>query len=915
MADLPCVAVVGLGYVGLALATAFGKVTRTIGFDTNPERIEALREGNDENNEVAEAALRSPFLTFTANPADLRRASFIIIAVPTPVDTHKQPDLKHLVEASQLVGQNLSPGAIVVYESTVYPGVTEEVCLPILEQESGLCAGRDFKIGYSPERINPGDSEHTLTKIVKVVAAQDEETLEKVAHVYGSIVQAGVYRAPDIKTAEAAKVIENIQRDLNIALMNELALIFHRLGLDTREVLSAARTKWNFLPFEPGLVGGHCLAPEEFIFIRNGSGLKAIQVGTFFEELERQGKAREIFRRNGTVILKPQGIEILSFDPETGKSCFKPVQLLSQRKYNGPVIQIQTTDGRSLSVTGGHPMPVWDGAKIRIRKAEELKPGDRLIVPLTVPEENPPAVFDLISALPASDLSRFRVKPRNGHLKSYSKELRNHLKELELVPKRVFASNTLPLKTYLQLEKRGVMPIPRHELWLTTGRGPSYGQCPAILVLTEELARLIGYYLSEGCITRDSSMRVRFAFHIDEKELIADLTGILDHLGLKYSSRRDRKWKTFHIKVSSRPFALFLKDLLQCGSRSEEMSIPDILLTTPVRIRQSLLAGLLRGDGDVHHQFVKREYTKRGTRYRHQFNNCTVGFFSSSPKLFQQTILLLQGLGFVPSFKKDKPLLRLYGPKQLSLLAPFFTDVKRARIENYLSKLRKRISPRSFEIVNGSAVIPIKMISSLEKSQEVYSLEVEDTHLFITSYGLLTHNCIPVDPYYLTYKAEETGYHPEVILAGRRINDQMGLYVAQQTVKLLIRSGKAVRNADVLVLGVTFKENVRDVRNSRVLDLVQELATYGTRVTVHDPLAGAEKIRALGLQPAPDPFGGKTRYDAVILAVPHQTFRGKDPAAYLALLNNEGGPGVLVDVRGVLPKESITASGAVYWSL
>lgn len=427
-----CIAVVGLGYVGLALAAAFGKSTKTIGFDIDLERVEALSHGRDVNDELCESDLRTPYLTLTADPADLRKASFVIVAVPTPVDTHKRPDFKHLVEASRLVGQNLVPGTIVVYESTVYPGVTEEICLPVLEEASGLSGGRDFRIGYSPERVNPGDAEHTLTNITKVVAAQDEETLDRIAQVYGLIIKAGVYRAPDIRTAEAAKVIENVQRDLNIALMNELAIIFHRLGLDTQQVLAAARTKWNFLPFEPGLVGGHC---------------------------------------------------------------------------------------------------------------------------------------------------------------------------------------------------------------------------------------------------------------------------------------------------------------------------------------------------------------------------------------------------------------------------------------------------------------------------------------------------IPVDPYYLTHKAEETGYHPEVILAGRRINDQMGLYVAQQTVKLLIKSGKAVLNAQALVLGVTFKENVCDLRNSRVVDLVRELANYGVRVGVFDPLVSPQRIHDLGLEPVPDPFTTESRYDAVVLAVPHRYFREKEPAAYLKLLDNQTGPGIIIDVRRVLPAAAITGAGAVYWGL
>ena len=258
------VAIVGLGYVGLPLATAFGKVIPTIGFDINEHRVRELRKGADRNGEVGKADLREKLLELTSDPSALRRAAFIIVAVPTPVDKAKRPDLSCLVDASRLVGQNLTRGATVVYESTVYPGCTEEICVPVLEQESGLKAGRDFKVGYSPERINPGDTEHTLDKVTKIVSGQDEETTERLAAVYGLVVKAGVYKAPTIRTAEAAKVIENVQRDLNIALMNELAVLFHRMGLDTGEVLKAARSKWNFLRYEPGLVGGHCIPVDPY---------------------------------------------------------------------------------------------------------------------------------------------------------------------------------------------------------------------------------------------------------------------------------------------------------------------------------------------------------------------------------------------------------------------------------------------------------------------------------------------------------------------------------------------------------------------------------------------------------------------------------------------------------------------------
>ncbi|MBI3378876.1 MAG: nucleotide sugar dehydrogenase [Nitrospirae bacterium] len=259
------IAIVGLGYVGTPLAVEFGKVVgKVIGFDIKKQRTEELSNSNDITGEITAEDLKNSRIDFTSDPKRLREASVIIIAVPTPIDKYKIPDLKPLESASRIVGENIQRGSVVVYESTVYPGVTEDICVPIIEQYSGMKCGKDFRIGYSPERINPGDKDHNLTNIIKVVAGGDKETTELLAKIYGLVVKAGIHKAPDIRTAEAAKVIENIQRDLNIALINELAIIFHKLGLDTRAVLDAASTKWNFLRFEPGLVGGHCIGVDPY---------------------------------------------------------------------------------------------------------------------------------------------------------------------------------------------------------------------------------------------------------------------------------------------------------------------------------------------------------------------------------------------------------------------------------------------------------------------------------------------------------------------------------------------------------------------------------------------------------------------------------------------------------------------------
>jgi UDP-N-acetyl-D-galactosamine dehydrogenase len=305
------VVVVGLGYVGLPLAVAFAQSgMRVIGFDTNAEKIALYRKGQDPTGEVGASRLREVSIEFTADEARIGEGRHVIVAVPTPIGDNKSPDLDPVESASRIVGKNMGRGTTVIFESTVYPGVTQEVCLPILEAESGLKGGVDFKIGYSPERVNPGDKEHTVNTIVKVVSGMDAQTLDDVAALYGRIVRAGVHRAPTIRVAEAAKVIENAQRDINIAFMNELAVIFDRLGIDTRDVLAAAGTKWNFLKFWPGLVGGQCIGVDPYYLTykseRNGYVSRLILAGRELNEYMSSfvvQKAVKMMIRNGIRVM------------------------------------------------------------------------------------------------------------------------------------------------------------------------------------------------------------------------------------------------------------------------------------------------------------------------------------------------------------------------------------------------------------------------------------------------------------------------------------------------------------------------------------------------------------------------------------------------------------------------------------
>ena len=296
------IAIIGLGYVGLPVAAAFARAgTPVVGFDIDQARILELKAGQDRTREVEASDLRLPSLSFTSDAAALKAADFFIVTVPTPIDASRRPDLGAMFAASRTVGSVLKKGDIVVYESTVYPGAIEEECAPVLAQMSGLAAGTDFSVGYSPERINPGDKQHRFDSITKVVSAQNAETLDVLAEVYGSVVKAGIYRAPSIKVAEAAKVIENTQRDLNIAFMNELSLIFQALDIDTGDVLEAARTKWNFLPFQPGLVGGHCIGVDPYYLTfraeKAGYHPEVILAGRRINDGMGQHVARECVRR------------------------------------------------------------------------------------------------------------------------------------------------------------------------------------------------------------------------------------------------------------------------------------------------------------------------------------------------------------------------------------------------------------------------------------------------------------------------------------------------------------------------------------------------------------------------------------------------------------------------------------------
>ena len=841
------VCVIGLGYVGLPLAVGFAKRGyQVIGLDVDARKVAAIGHGESYIRDVASEdvsyLVESGYLSATTDYEVLREVDIVLICVPTPFDEMKAPDLSFVVAAAEGISPRLRTGQLIILQSTTYPGTTEEVVLPILER-SGLKAGRDFHLAFSPERINPGDRVHTVENTPKVVGGLTPRCAE-LARLFLAQLTPQVHVVSSPRAAEMTKLLENIYRCVNIALVNELALLCERMGIDIWEVIEAASTKpFGFMPFYPGPgVGGHCLSPDEYIFLRDGDGgLKIVPIGDYFQSVctAPDSRLRQI---HGVTLVAPANTELLVFDPAQGRAVFKPLRYVSARPYEGPMVKIVTVDGRELTVTDGHPIITLEGGDFVVKRADKLKPGDALIIIKDLPCDPTPLSIDLIAELPENEYKGVRVRPSQGSFSTYRAQLKPYLKKHLKYYWDVFRYNTMPLTTYIALEREGAMPIPHQDVLLCTGRGPSYSSIPAVLTLDADFARLLGYYLSEGCISVDQSLRTRFTLNADERELIADLKATLKRLGVKYSAYKDKRWNSYHIKVSSRLFGLLLRDILQCGTNSYDMQIPPRLMTAPPEIRLALLSGLLRGDGNVHHTQEMRTYTKRGKKYSHYINTATVGYFSASPILFQQMVLLLQGLGFVPTFKRDKPQLRLYGAEQLTRLKPLLADVKRQRLEAYEQGRRKRMPTTQSQDHGEFATVQVREVTPASSVPIVYSLETDDPHTFVTSYGFVVHNCIPVDPYYLSWKAREYDFYTKFIELAAEVNQDMPIHVVEKVTEGLNSQGKPLRGAKILILGVAFKPNVDDARNSPAERVIELLLTQGAEVSYNDPYVPRFKV-------------------------------------------------------------------------
>jgi nucleotide sugar dehydrogenase len=875
------IAVVGMGYVGLPMAMEFVKNGYFVyGLDSDRNRISRLTKGISYITDVSSAEVKSAtsskrFLP-TTDELILKLCDIAIICVPTPLRKRKVPNISYIIKATQSIARYLHKGQLIILESTTYPGTTRDVVLPILER-SGLREGKDFFLVFSPERIDPGNELYPFAKIPKVVGGISSLSTKLGAKLYSKVVKKAV-AVSSTEAAEVVKLLENTFRIVNIGLINEFAMLCDKLKINVWEIVEAAKTKpFGFMPFYPGPgIGGHCLAGRETIFIKNGNGVETIPIGSFIDKMKENPLS---FRKsvNGILYIKPPAdYKMLTFNAATKKSQFDNITMLSQSRADS-LYKIVTNDNRKVQVTDLHPMLVKCNGSLKVKFAKDLKIGERIPFTSAIEYErlrpnDRKLYIDLLEEL--KDRPEFsdkiRIKPRNFLWKKYKDSIYKLQFDTPYYTDYV-RYNSLPLRYYLDAERKGLLSLNHKDMLLCTGRGPSYNEIPAVIKVNSDFCRLLGYYLSEGCITKDRSLRTRFSFNINETEYLDDVCQILANLGVKYSTYKSRRWKSFYIKVSSDIFGVLLRDILNCGTDCYSMSIPTALFNTPKTYKWELLKGLLRGDGGVDIKSGKNRYSKNGKEYLHHCNSCGINYFSSSSKLFQQVVLLLQEFGIFPTFKKREGLLYIFGYKQILKLKDVFLGEKRTKVESYFKNNRKIIRNSSFQRYKGFITSAIKDIVRT-KGDYVYSAEVKNTHTIVTSYGAIVHNCIPKDPLYLSWKARNIGFRTKMIDLASKTNLFMPTFAAVKATGILKKIGKSISRAKVLILGVTYKRDVKDLREAPALDLIEALKKLKAKVSYSDPYVdylNLHNIRLKGLKLTRENIRG---HDLLILVTDHKMF-------------------------------------------
>jgi len=822
------IGIIGLGYVGLPLVREFMKKGLEVyGFDVDDQKLDLLSKGKSYIKHIPDTIIGEWVNSgrfFLSKPEQkLAVPDVLIICVPTPLTENREPKMEYVEQTTNQIAKHLRVNQLVILESTTWPGTTKELIKPILDERE-----IPYYLAFSPEREDPGNPNYTTATIPKIVGGVDSKSLEKAVEIYKLIIDK-VVPVSSLEVAEATKLTENIFRSVNIALVNELKLCFDKMGIDIWEVVEAAKTKpFGYMPFYPGPgLGGHCVAGKEIITIKNKKNeLKTTTIENFYDSVgSKQIIEENIFYKN------VNDIQILSID-ENGNSQFSPISQVSKRGAT-KALKILLKGNRTLTVTPEHLMLVQNENKIEEKLAKDLQIGDALVLSKpSLSQKRYKNKIDLIDLCSKHKLKNIKIVPKIGkweNILEIRKLASKH--KIKLWDNR---QKPIPLSAYLLAEKNKI-PLPkRDDLLIATGKGRSYSEIPTSIEVNKDFARFIGYYLAEGCTgTEKNTYRTTISFGRHEKELISETKKIIKNLGFKCPIHECKDCLTTQIRVNSLVLGTLLDKELQCGRNSYDARIPSLLMKIPHFLKFELLGALFQGDGYVGLFSGMRDYKMKGKQFCHFHNSATLEYYTYSTELYQQVILLMHELGFVPNFEKKRNNLRLSGPQAIAFI-PYLRENKAARLEKYKENKRKNTPHRTFKSHPTHYSSPVKKIEE-DKPQDVFNFNIEDTHTFVTSFGIAVHNCLPIDPFYLTWKARQFDFSTKFIELAGEINTAMPSHIVQKTILALNEKGKALKGSEVLILGVAYKPNVDDIRESPALQIIKQLSDLGAKISYHDP--------------------------------------------------------------------------------
>ncbi len=838
------ISIVGSGYVGTTVAACFADLGHdVVNIDIDESVVETITAGDAPIHEEGLPDLIATHagpdgtgrLRATTDYAAVLDTDVTFLCLPTPQNDDGSIDLSIMEAGARQLGETLADAPdwhTVVVKSTVVPGSTADTITPILETASGKTAGEGFGVGMNPEFLREGTAVHDFRHPDKVVLGADDDRARANMHdVFAPLVEAAdapVVEA-DTRTAEMIKYANNGFLAAKISLINDLGNVCKEFGVDTYEVADAIglddRISEQFLQSGVGW-GGSCLTGDQHVVAKDDTGTKHLTLAEFFERYVSDGTLEDV--------------SVLSRSAD-GTSAFNPVNAATRREYEGPLHTIRTKTNKRVTVTHDHPMLTLDGDETTVKPADALEAGDSLPVVADIPSD-PVSTFDLIDIVDSSSAfenDRVYLKP-SASVETVKAELYETLREYN----RQFSydkvhnlvrHNYLPLDVFLNYEDK--LPVDRADLSLYTTRGGGQTYIPAIIPADEQFWRFIGYYLSEGHITDDTSghgattrRRAELSFHpTDEPEYVRDVESYYERLGIRYQTTQQET--TTAITVSSRVFAEFL-EWLGCGTGSYSAAVPDTAFQATADERVALLSGLFRGDDHV--------------AYPNHSNAVVYEYGSVSEKLIDGMTLLLHSLGIVPSYKTSTSakatqpahFLRVSSKRQIVRLKQMFLPEERGRIDDRLAEYDRDIAPTGHTADGGFTSVPVRDITVEETTTDVYSLEVADEHTFVTTDGVVVHNCFPKDVAAIIAAAEETGYNPAVLNAAVEVNDrQPERLVALLADHLTEHRDQGFEGAEIAVLGLAFKPGTDDMRNSRAIPVIHDLKARGATVTAYDPVA------------------------------------------------------------------------------